>query len=63
MWKNIVESERPQVTIWPVRISRWVPNATNIHAEYVILVFPLQPWLQERYLMLRSIYIACLVII
>ena len=63
MWKNIVESERPHVTIWPVRISRWVPKATNKRAEYVILVFPLQQLLQERDLMLSSICIACLVII
>ena len=32
------------------------------HSEYVILiVFPLQQWLQERSLMLRYEYIACLV--
>jgi len=24
MWKNIVEAERPHVTIWRMHISRWV---------------------------------------
>ena len=32
------------------------------HPEYVIIIsFPLQQWLQERALMLRYTYIACLV--
>ena len=29
MWKNTVEPERPQMTIWRMRISRWVPKATH----------------------------------
>jgi len=29
MWKNTVEPERPQMTIWRLRISRWVPKATH----------------------------------
>jgi hypothetical protein len=31
MWKNIVEPDRPQLTIWRMRISRWMPKATNTH--------------------------------
>ena len=31
MWKNIVDLERPQVTIWSVHISCGVPKATNTH--------------------------------
>jgi len=28
-WKNAVEPERPQITIWPMRISRWVRKAAD----------------------------------
>ena len=54
MWKNIVERGRPQMTIWSKRTACWIPEATNIHSEYVILlVFPLQQWLHERASILR----------
>jgi len=36
MWKNIVESGRPQITIWRMHISCWIPKTTNMHSEYVI---------------------------
>ena len=44
VWKNIVEPDRPQITIWRMRITLWIiTNATNIHSEYVTLTaFPLQ---------------------
>jgi len=32
MWQNIVEQDRPQMTIWLMRIS-WVPEATNTHSR------------------------------
>jgi hypothetical protein len=32
MWKNIVQAKRPQMTIWCVRIPRWIPKATNTHS-------------------------------
>jgi len=49
MWKYTVEPERPQMTIWPMRISRWVSKATDTHSEYPILIaFLLQQWLHER---------------
>jgi hypothetical protein len=54
MWKNIVELDRPQITIWRMRIARWVPKATNTFSEHVIFIaFPLQQWLHERVSMLR----------
>ena len=54
MWNNIVEPERPQMTIWPMCIACWVTKATNPHSEYVILpAFPLQQWLHERASLLR----------
>jgi hypothetical protein len=56
MWKNIVEPDRPQMTVWSMRIACWIPKAPNTHTEYVTLTpFPLQQWL------LRYTYIACLV--
>ena len=36
--KNIVGRGRPQMTIWCMRIACWVPEATNIHSDYVILI-------------------------
>jgi len=39
----------------------WIKNATDTHPEYIIFIaFPLQQLLQERALMLRYTYIACL---
>jgi hypothetical protein len=62
MWKNIVELDRPQITIWHICIAYWVPKATNTHSEYVIPIdFPLQQWLHERTAMLDYAYIAHLV--
>ena len=39
MCKNIVESNRPQMKIWCMRIACWIPKATDTHLEYVILFF------------------------
>ena len=59
----MVQPDRPQVTIWRMRIAGWIPESTNTHSEYVILItIPLQKWLYERPSMLRLTYIAaCLV--
>jgi len=32
MWKNTVEPARPQMTIWCMHVSHWVPKTTNIHS-------------------------------
>ena len=37
MWKNTAQPDRPQTTIWRMRISRWIPKATNTHSEFVKL--------------------------
>ena len=43
IWTNVVEPERPQMTIWHMSFPCWISKATNIHSEYVILiVFSLQ---------------------
>ena len=61
IWKNILELGSPQMTIWRMRIARWIPKATNTHSECVILIaFPLQQWQHERASMLRYTYIASL---
>jgi len=33
------------MTIWRMRIGRWIPKATNTLSEYVIVVALLQKWL------------------
>jgi hypothetical protein len=38
IWKNTVETGRPQMTIWRTRIACWISKATNTHSEYVILL-------------------------
>jgi len=59
MWENFLEPDRPQITIWCMRIACWITKATNSHSEYVIFIhIPLQQWLQERTSMLHYTYIA-----
>jgi len=60
MLKNVVEPDRPQMTMWRMRIACWIPLPTNTYSEYVILIaFPQQQWLHERASMLRCAYIFC----
>jgi hypothetical protein len=62
MWIYTVEPERPQMTIWPMRIACWIPKATDIHSEYAIFIaLLLEKWLHERASVLRLTYFACLV--
>jgi len=43
MWKNVVEPDRPQMTIWRMLIACWVPKAANTHALVCNThAFPLQ---------------------
>ena len=65
MWKNIVERGRPQMTVWCIRFTCWIPKATNTHSEYVIrmLFFSLQQWLHERASILRDSTFPVLLII
>ena len=37
-WKNIVELDRPRMTIRLMRIACYIPKVTNTHSEYVILI-------------------------
>jgi hypothetical protein len=55
--KNVVQPERPLITIWRLRIVFLIHKATNTQSEYVILIaFPLQLWLHERASFLRYAY-------
>ena len=61
MWKNMVEPDRPQMTIWHMLNAFWITKATNTYSECVICIaFPLQKWLHEHASMLRYTKIACL---
>jgi hypothetical protein len=33
MWENIVQPERPKMTIWCMRIACRIPKATNTHPQ------------------------------
>jgi len=45
----MVPQDRPQITIWRLRIACWIMKTTNTHSECVILIaFPLLQWLHER---------------
>ena len=51
---TFVQTDKPQITIWSMRIACWIPKATNTHSEYVICIaFALQPRLHERASVLR----------
>jgi hypothetical protein len=46
--KGIVEADRPQLTVWHMRVACWIPKAKNTHSCYVILIaFQLQHWLHN----------------
>ena len=54
MWKNIVEPDSPQTTIWCMCIACQISKATDTQSEYVILIaFPRQQWLYECVSMLH----------
>jgi hypothetical protein len=52
--KTTAEPDRPQMTIWHMRIACWMPKTKNTRSEYVILIaLPRQKWLNERASLLR----------
>ena len=34
MWKNCVDSERPQISIWRMHVTCWITEARNIQSIY-----------------------------
>jgi len=44
-----VQSNRPQMTIWGMRIVCWIPKATHTYSDHITLIaFPQQQWLHKR---------------
>jgi len=39
IWKNMVEPERSQMTIWRMRFACWITKATYAHLEYVADIY------------------------
>jgi hypothetical protein len=63
MWRNIVEPDAQQMTIWRMCFACLLPTATNTHSEYITrFAFPLQQWLHEDASRLRSTYFAYFVL-
>jgi hypothetical protein len=68
IWKNVVQLDRPQLTVWGMHFACWIPKATHTHthtlSKYVILMtFPLQQWLHKRASMLHYLYMSVLLIL
>jgi hypothetical protein len=64
MCKNMVQPDRPQMTIYygACGFACCITKAADAHSEYAILIaFPRQQWLRERASILRYAYTACLV--
>jgi hypothetical protein len=60
--ENMIEADRPRMTVWHIRIAFRIPKPTNTHSEYATLIaFPLQQWLCERASML-TLYVRWLVL-
>jgi hypothetical protein len=61
MWKNIVQLDKTQMTIWYMLTECRITKATDEHSEYVIIIaFTLQQFLHECGSMLRDTFIVCL---
>ena len=61
MWTSIEQPDRQQMTIWHMRIVRWIPKVTNTISEYAILIaFLLQKSLHARASKSRDTHISCL---
>jgi len=62
--KNTVETGRPRMTKWRIRIAGWIPKVTNTDSEYVIFIaFPRQQRLNQRSSVLIYNYISCLIVV
>ena len=62
MWKNIVQLDMTQMTIWHMRIACFVSKDTDTHSEYVTIIdFPRLQWFHERASVLRYTYTVYLV--
>jgi len=39
IWKNMVQPDRPQMTIWRMGLARSITRAIDTHSEWVIFLF------------------------
>jgi hypothetical protein len=63
MLKNIVQPDRPQMTIWRMRIPCRILVVANTYSQYILLLaFPPKQWFHERASVLRYTYIGCIVV-
>jgi hypothetical protein len=64
IWKNIIEPDRQQMTVWGMCIACWIPQATNTHTEYIIFIaFPLHECPSMLLYMCIASLVTCTVII
>jgi hypothetical protein len=64
MWKNVIVTDRPQMTMWRMRISCCILKNTNAFSQYIILIaFPLQQCFRGRVSLLRYTSIDCTVVL
>ena len=58
LWKNVLDPERPHMTIWHMSVTYWIPKVTNTHWHYALLIaFRLQQMLNASNSMLSYTYI------
>jgi hypothetical protein len=61
--RNIVQPDRPQMTIRHMCSACWITKATTAYSEYVILnAFPPLQWMHEHTSMLHHTYVARLIV-
>jgi len=49
MRKKIMETDRPQVTVWRMRIACWIPRGKDTNSEHAVLMAVLlQQWLEGK---------------
>ena len=59
MWRNMVEPDRPQTTMWGLRFAYSIPTAADPQSEYVMLFSTLQQRFHESASVSR-VYLHCL---
>ena len=59
IWKNIVGRDRPQMTIWRIRIACWIPKATNTHRFCNTYCFSIATMVARTHLNV-TLYVHCL---
>ena len=56
--KNMLEPDRPQMTMWRMRIACWITKAKNTHSQYVNLCFSIAT-IVSRPLFIVTLYVHC----